>query len=413
MATGTEQIKKDYFWNTLGSLMNSLSSVLLLVVVTRLMGTYMAGVFSLAYAVGQQFQVLGQFEMRPYQATDVSGRFSFGTYFGSRLVTCGAMVVALLLYAVYSNGLSYDALLLLLIALLKVFDVFEDVFHGMFQQRGRLDMAGKAFFFRSLTMTVTFIAVAWVTQDLLSACLVAMGCSVVVVFYMDWLPAKNFERLDADFSLRPLTRLLLTCLPLFVSSFLSNDLVNVPRYGIEDILTKDAQTVYAILYMPALVINMLVGFLFKPLLTDLAEKWTAGERGAFASVVVKGVAAIAVTTVLAFAVAWPLGIPVLSWLYGVDLSAYHTELMVVLVGGAFNALSVILYYALITMRLQRLVVVGYAIAAGAAHLLAGWAIGAGGIMGAVLLYDGSMALLALLFACFVMGYRALVRSKGK
>ena len=57
------QLKKNYFWNTLGSLMNALSSALLLLVVTRILGPYYGGIFSLAFAVGQQFQVLGAFEM--------------------------------------------------------------------------------------------------------------------------------------------------------------------------------------------------------------------------------------------------------------------------------------------------------------------------------------------------------------
>ncbi len=52
--TSAEQLKKNYFWNTLGSLMNAASTVLMLMVVTRTMGAAAGGVFSLAYAVAQQ-----------------------------------------------------------------------------------------------------------------------------------------------------------------------------------------------------------------------------------------------------------------------------------------------------------------------------------------------------------------------
>jgi O-antigen/teichoic acid export membrane protein len=391
--------------------MSSLSSVLLLMVVTRLLGTYMAGVFSLAYAVGQQFQTLGQFETRPYQATDVEKRFSFGTYLGSRIITCSAMILGLAGYAIYSNGLTSDALLLLLVGLLKLFDAFEDVFQGMFQQRGRLDIAGRAFFLRSLMTTVSFCATTFLTRSLLAACIVSLLASLVTMVATNFPPARRYEKISADFSFRPILRLLAACAPLFLSSFLLNDLVNVPRYGIEGVLTKGDQTVYAIIYMPALVINMLVGFLFKPLLTTMAQRWSAGEHRAFAGIIVKGALAIIAATALVCVVAWPLGIPVLSWLYGVDLSAYHTELMVLLVGGAFNALSVILYYSLVTMRLQRLVVVGYAVTAVVSHLVSSTLIAAGGIMGAVLLYDGSMALLAVLFLLALLVGMRLVRNR--
>ena len=91
----SQQLKKNYFWNTLGSLMTSLSSALLLIVVTRTLGAELGGIFSLAFAVGQQYQILGAFEMRPYQATDIKGRFRFGTYLGSRCITCLAMLLAI------------------------------------------------------------------------------------------------------------------------------------------------------------------------------------------------------------------------------------------------------------------------------------------------------------------------------
>lgn len=206
-------------------------------------------------------------------------------------------------------------------------------------------------------------------------------------------------------------RLLVSCLPLFLGSFLLNDLVNIPRYGIEGVLTKDDQTVYAIIYMPALVINMLVGFLFKPLLTTMAEKWGSGEHRAFVGILARGVSSTVVAAIVVCVAAWPLGVPVLSGLYGVDLSAYHTELMVLLVGGAFNALSVILYYALVTMRLQRLVVAGYAVAAVIAHIVSVPLIEAQGIMGAVLLYDGSMGLVSILFLlALFLGARLMRKS---
>lgn len=410
--TSSAQLKKDYFWNTLGSLMNALSSALLLMFVTHCLGLYESGLFSLAYALGQQFMIVGAFEMRPYQATDVDKRFSFGTYLGSRFFTCGVMLVSLVAYAIFSNGLSTDALAIILVAGLKVFDAFEDVFHGMFQQNGRLDIGGKAFFFRSLVTTVSFAAALFVSRDLLVASIVSAVCSFAVLLPLDIKPAVSFESLRPDWHVKPIARLLVTCVPLFVASFLLTDLANVPKFGIESWLGKEEQTIYAVLYMPALVINMLVGFVFKPLLTSLASYWTSGKKREFATSILKGVAAIGAVTVLAFLVAWPLGSPVLSLLYGIDIGPYRGELMVLLLGGSLNALTVVLYYGLVTMRIQRLVVVGYACAAAFAHLSAATFIGTFQIMGAVMLYDVTMGLLALFFVCFsIYGWKSSKSAK--
>ncbi len=46
-------MRKNYFWNTLGSLMNAASTVLMLMAVTRTMGAAAGGIFSLAYAIAR------------------------------------------------------------------------------------------------------------------------------------------------------------------------------------------------------------------------------------------------------------------------------------------------------------------------------------------------------------------------
>lgn len=396
----SSQIKKDYFWNTLGSVMSALASVLLLMIVTQVLGAYEGGIFALAFAVAQQFQTLGQYEMRPYQATDVESKFSFGVYYASRIVTCILMVLGVVLYAIYSNGFGYEALLLILLAGLRFFDAFEDVFHGMFQQRGRLDIAGKAFFGRVLATVVSFAVAVLIFHNILVACIVSIAFSTVFFLVLNIPAARTFIKVKPTFDFKMIRQLLVTCFPLFLGSFLLIYLVNAPRYGIEDLLSKEYQTYYAILFMPAMVINLVSGFIFKPLLTTLAKRWTEGSKRGFVAILLKGLLAVSVTSVLALISAYFLGIPVLSFLYGVDLSGYRPILLVLLVGGGFNAASVILYYGLVTTRHQGVILPGYAIAAAAAFLFTNAAIGQFGMMGAAFLYDGIMALLVIIFALF-------------
>lgn len=384
----------------MGSLMNALSSVLLLIVVTRTLGAYMGGIFSLAFALGQQFQSLGAFEVRPFQATDTSQKYSFGIYLSSRIFTCVLMVASLAAYSLYSNGLTTDALLLFCIAGLKVFDAFEDVYHGLFQQHGRLDLAGKAFFLRSFLTFVGFSAGCLIAKSLFIACVVSILVSLTSVVFLNIPKAHLFERNRPSLEWSRIIQLLIACLPLFLATFFANDILNVPRYGIEACLSKDMQAIYAIIFMPAMVINLLVGFFFKPLLTSLAEKWNSGDIGAFGRTISRGLLLAFAITAVAALFAWPFGIPILELFYGVDLEGYQSCLMVILIGGCFNSLSVVLYYCLVTMRLQRLVVVGYGVACAVAHLLSGVLISSMGIMGAIVLYDASMLVVSGLFALF-------------
>lgn len=403
--SSTSQLKKDYIWNTLGSVMNALASVVLLILVTQILGAYEGGVFSIAFAVAQQFQIVGHYEMRPYQATDVGERFTFGVYLASRIITCALMMLCVSLYAFSSNGLSFEGVLLALLASLRFFDAFEDVFHGMFQQQGRLDIAGKAFFGRVCAMLLSFSIALIVSQNLLVACLVSLAASLITFIVLNIPKARQRVSLRPIFSFSKIKDLLLACLPLFLGSFLLMYVVNAPRYGIEAVMPKESQTFYSILFMPAMVINLLSGFVFKPLLNTLASLWAKGSHRSFSRIMARGLLVVLAVTTIALLIGYWLGIPVLSFVYGVDLNGYRPELMVFLVGGGFNAAAVIEYYGLVTMRRQKAVIVGYGITAFVAFVTVNPIIESQGIWGASILYACLMALLFLILLSLVFFLR--------
>ena len=398
----TSQLKRDFVWNTASSVMGSFSIVLLQIVVTRAIGITPAGLFAFAFALGQQFQMLGAFEVRPFQATDVTKQFTFGAYHAARLITTALMILGIVGFVVFASRPPAEALVILLVGLLRVFDAFEDVFYGEFQRLGRLDIAGKAFFLRTLVTTVAFTGTAIVTQDLLVTCLVTIVLSAIATAAFIIPPARGMMPLRPSFTPGPIGDLLRACLPLFAASFLAMYLANAPRFGIEQFLSKDAQAYYAILFMPALAINVLSLFIFRPLLTRMANRWADGNTRGFLMLVGSGAAGALAAFVVTFLGAWLIGIPLLGALYGVDLDGYLPELLVLVGGGALNAVGVILYYALVTVRRRHLILVSYVVAAAVVTGLAWFLIPTLDMMGACLAYGGAMLVFALLAAATLL-----------
>ena len=62
-----DRLKKGFVWNTAGCIINALQSVILLAAITRLTDAYIGGIFSIAYAIGQQYRPLGAFEVRAFK----------------------------------------------------------------------------------------------------------------------------------------------------------------------------------------------------------------------------------------------------------------------------------------------------------------------------------------------------------
>jgi len=391
------QVGRDYLWNTAASVMLSLATVIQSVLVTRAAGLWAGGMFALAIAVGVQFQTLGMYEVRTYQATDLAYRFSFGTYLATRLTTVSAMVVGIIGYAFVSGRTTDDVLIIIMVACFKAFDAFEDVFMCEFQRRGRLDVGGRAVFFRALTTTAVFAVALVSTSDLLVSAAVTLVASVVATAALLLPPARGRFPVRPQWGWRPVAQVLGTCLPLFMALFLSMFLANAPRFAIDHYLDPTVQGYFQILFMPAFAINLISQVVFRPLLTTMATRWTQGDRRGFAALVWRGLAATAAAFALVGLVCLVVGLPLLGAVYGKDVSGYLGELMVVVTGGAVNAAGVVLYYALATMRLQRLVFAGYVAASAAVTGLCVLLVPRYGMLGAAASYGLAMAVLCTVF----------------
>jgi len=376
--------------------MGSISIVVLQLVVTRELGLSAAGVFAFAFSLGLQFQMLGAFEVRPFHATDVHGQFSFGTYHAARLVTTSLMVVGILSYTIASARPLREALVIMLVGLLRVFDAFEDVFYGEFQRLGRLDIAGRAFFFRTMVTTVAFTATAFLTRDLVTTCLVTIALSAIALVAFIVPPSRGIIPFRPRFDTASILQLLKACWPLFIASFLAMYLANGPRFGIERYLTDADQAYYAVLFMPAQAINVLSLFIFRPLLTRMANRWAENERRGFLTLVAGGMGGALGAFVLIFMAAWALGLQLIGLLYNLDLGGYLIELLVLVAGGALNAIGVILYYALVTLRRRRTILVNYVAASVVVTALCWFLIPSLGLLGACLAYTGAMLVFAVL-----------------
>ena len=403
------QLGRDYLWNTAASLMSSLAVVIMGVAIMR-SGTTDSfaraqyGLFTLALAIGQQYQTVGLYEVRTFHVTDVRRRFDFSTYLSTRLLTCLVMV-GLIAYHSWTASTKdpYPAFTVIAaMALLRIFDAFEDVYYSEFQRSGRLDIAGKACFARIFTTTFLWSGLYWFSQDLLLSTLVtfAVTCVVLVVAY--GLPARGVFSLLPSPNVRGITGILWECMPLFIAAFLNQYLANAPRFAIHTSLGDEALGVFAIIYMPAVAINMLSLFVFRPLLTRMALRWAEGKRGEFLSIVRKGLVTTAAVFVVVAAVTYVIGAPLLTLVFGTDVSGYVGELMVLVLAGALNAAGVILYYALATMRRLRAVLGAYAVAAATAYVMAPILTNSHAMMGTSLAYAATMGLLAVLFTTFML-----------
>lgn len=399
-----ESHRKAFLWNMAGGLMNAGSSFILLLLVTRIVGPYKGGMFSIGYATSQLALTVGWFGVRGYQVTDLHEAYVFKDYHGLRILTCIGMNVFTVVICAFNRYSGEKLWVVFLLTVYKTFDAYADVLEGYLQQHECLDLAGKSLLYRTTQNIIVFATSIYITQNLIFSIITLIASSFVGVLVYSVPFVKRQTSLSFRIKKSPIKGLIKACMPLFMGLFLQILINNIPKYAIDYYHTEEMQAYYNIIFMPALVITMFSGFVFRPLLTSLANYWDKKEYKKFNAVLYIPSVVVIIVLVLALGIGLTIGIPILSWLYNVDIFSFKKELVIILIGGSFYAIASMLYYMLITMRKQNSIYIGYGITLGAALSLTPIAVKKLGILGATISYALTMWILLLSLASFYFFY---------
>ena len=393
-----------YIWNIVGSLTNAFMSMVILAIVTRTLNNQQTDIFSIAWSISQLMATIGTFQIRTYQATDVTEKYKFNQYFIFRCVTVFAMIFTSILYIVGKKYSFYKSAIVLIICLFRAVDSLADVYEGFFQQKERLDLAGKALTYRIIAAMLCFSGTLIVFQDLLisSLSLLAAYCICFFIFDIRYNRSVDILKNRTRGQIKNngwLMGLLLEGFPLFVNAYLMMSINNEPKMVIDRAIEQKwmeagTQTAFNIVFMPASVLT-LVYIVFRPLLTQMAIAWSKKEKKVFLQIIIKMLACLIVVACIILLGSAILGIPVLSLFYGIDLSKYKVHLLVVILGGCFCTLSYVFDNALVVIRKQYLLVVAYIITWVYVKAVSNLLIKKAGMLGAVSLYASSM----FMFVC--------------
>lgn len=351
--------REKFIWNMIGSMVCALASLILAMVVNRIVGESLGGVFALAYSNAQLMYTIGTFEIRPLQSTDINEKISFTSYYSFRIISCIMMMVINLGYILFTGSTGTKAAVIFIVCSYKMIEAFTDVFAGFFQQKDRIDLSGKTVALRTFLSALAFTIALYLSKDLVIASIIMLVVSILTMVFYDFRLCRNFHEVSYKINMDGIKSLIIEALPLFISAFILMYINNAPKYAIDSMYTNKVQNKFNILFMPAFVINLFSFFVFRPVLTDLAKYWEKNEMAQFKQYIKKMIMIILGLTVICLAGAYVLGIPVLSALYSVDLKGYRNELLIVMITGCGSALVTFFYNIITVMRKQKFLLIGY------------------------------------------------------
>lgn len=353
--------KSEIIWNTLGSFVESLLSAVLLMFCTRLNGTEIAGMFSISFATATILNAIGDFGIRIYQVTDTNRKYKFGDYLLARVFVVITMVIIGILFVNISGYTAEKLWICIALIMFKVIDNLSETYQGEFQLRNRLDLGGKSMVIRVSSSLIVFFITDVITKNVIFSCITFVLTNLTLFLLWDVRILSKFQKLEIKYDKNNIKEILLDCLPLAISTGLSLYIINATKYAIDNFGDYTMQTYFNVIYMPTFIINLVSAFVIKPFLKPFGDLWNSKEYLKFIKSISLIILILAGATICIDIACALLGVPVLSFIYGIDLSPYKMEMILLVISGFFYASATVMLYALSTIRKQKLTTIAYII----------------------------------------------------
>lgn len=370
--------RRDYLWNTLGTAVWGMAFPLLTIVSTQLAGAEEAGKFSIAFVTGTLIMIACNYGVRNFQVSDIDEKTSFASYQLNRWL-CGALALGCGL--MYSSARGYDA------------------------QADKLYLAGMSQTLRSVGVIAVFSVALFLTRSMPIAAM-AMGVAAIASLVLVTAPLALLEtEKSRRVSLREVGHLFVQCAPLFGALFLFNLIESMPKFVMEGTLAYKYQLYFNALFFPAQAILLSIGFIYKPQLLRLSSIWAnPRKRHRFDLIIVAVMALIVVITGVCAAFMAGPGIPLMSFMYGLNFERYRTLALLMVVAGGVTAAIDFIYAIITVLRHAGDVTKIYLICFAVSVVLPVILIKLLGLMGAVVSY---LAIMALLLVLLIIEYRRI------
>lgn len=395
---------RDTICYSIGSLCSSAASMIILLVVTKILGEKATGVFSLSWSAAQLFLTVGWFGTRQYIVADINEIIGYREYRVAKIISVLIMEIVGIAYVkIYHFDLETRRVTFFL-CLLMITEVFADFFSSYFQHKDKLYIGGISYTIRNILYMLVFSMVLFMSRRLELAILASFVVVVIWLGLFDVQLLREIPMKNDSLEIANILNVFRECFPLFVGLFITSFIMNIPKNAINQYLSYSDQAVYNILFMPTSVINLLYMFIAIPYYGRLAELWQRENKIAFWKMIYKIIGVVFLVTVVVLVGGVTIGIPVLTWLYGVNLEPYRFEFAVLISGGGCYGFISLLTYVLTIFRKQRISVYVYFVCAVLTQMFANRIVRMYGLPGATLTYSMSMGSICILLIFGIIYY---------
>ena len=349
MVNISKKDKKNFIWNMLGSVTFGFSSLIFMIIVTRINGVNDAGVYTYAFAIACVLAAIGSYCGKTYQVTETDSEISDYDYIYNRTTTFILMQLVGIIICLLNNYDLNKSLIIILLTFYRGIDTLTEASHAITQRNGDLYKTGISMFVKTIVLVFAFLTIDIITKNLLLSCIGLCIINSIFYYIVDYTIAKKYIT-KQKYNNKNNIKLLKKGFLLFLYSFLSVYIINSPKYALERFGTEELQAIFGIIVMPASFLSLISVYIVQPFLNKITTNIKEKKYKQLIKLIVKICVAILLFGTFVIGIAYIAGIPVLELVYGIKLNNQILNLLIILVGSILYSFAIIMSAVIIALR---------------------------------------------------------------
>jgi O-antigen/teichoic acid export membrane protein len=328
--TAPHSIRRNFSWVLAGNGSLAASQWLALVLMAKIGSAEMVGQFSLALAIAMPVIAMTNLQIRTLQSTDAKHEFTFGDYFGARLLTAVlGLLIVLVVVATTDYSPAVDGVVIVL-TLARTLDSLSDVPYGLLQQRERMDRIGISLGLHGILGLAAFAGALGFTGSLFAATTAMAVTSGFLLIVFDLPGTWRHIHGRSGTSLFPapslsrgvFQRIAWLGLPISFVTAINSLTGNVPRYFLAENHGDRELGIFSALFYLTVAGGMMMGAISDPASPRLAKLAAAKDGQGFRSLLGKLVLIAMGVATAGLVVAVAAGKPLLAIIYRPEYAEY-------------------------------------------------------------------------------------------
>lgn len=318
-----KSITRNMLFNTVGSIIYYFSVWLITIFLVKFSGFEETGIFSLATSITAAPAIIGLFNIRSFQVSDLKDVYTDKTYIDSRKVTNVISFVICFILVLVGRYTLDKAFVILAFMLFKMTEGTADVYYGIEQKNGRLDYTGISLFIRGIGSIGSFCIIYLFFKSLLIGILAMTIFSIVIVYLYDQKKVKMLGvKIYDKGNFRKVKELLCVCLPLAMVAFFNNLSIIIPRIFLEKFFGSEVMGIYFSIASPTQVVQLAATTLFAPLIPLLTDKFNSGCLTDFGTILKRFFSVALILSIICLVFSGFFAKPVLGFMFGTEIITY-------------------------------------------------------------------------------------------